>query len=63
MNDMTTTNLLSIADVMAKTTLSRGSVYTLIRSGELRGVKVGARTVVRSTDFEAWLDTLNDVQS
>ncbi len=54
------TCLYSISDIMERTTLSRGAVYNLIRERRLRAVKVGARTVVRSTDFDAFVDSLED---
>ncbi len=53
--------LYSIPDVMNKTTLSRGGVNLLIRRGQLRAVKIGKRTCVRSADFEAFVDGLTEV--
>ena len=58
-----TTNLMSISDVVERSKLSEGGVYQLIREGSLKAVKIGRRTVVKSSDFEAWVDSLDGVGS
>jgi excisionase family DNA binding protein len=54
---------MSIPDVMERSKLSEGGVYQLIRDGTLKAVKIRRRTVVRSSDFETWVDSLNEVRS
>lgn len=44
--------LLSVADVMEITGLSRNSVYTMIQNGALPSCRIGARTIkVRRDEF------------
>lgn len=43
--------LLSVDDVMATTGLGRTTIYSLFKSGELKAVKVGRRTFVRTDDL------------
>ncbi len=54
--------LLSMRDVMDRTSLSRGAVHQLIRSGRLRALKHGRRVLVRSDDLSAFVDTLERVE-
>ena len=47
--------LLTIADVARVLGISRGSVYGLMRSGELHPVRVGERARFEQTDVRAYL--------
>jgi excisionase family DNA binding protein len=44
----------SIDDAAALTSLSRRTLQNLIRLGALPAMKVGARTILRIADLEAW---------
>jgi excisionase family DNA binding protein len=48
--------LLTIADVVRVLGVSRGSVYGLMRSGELHPVRVGERARFEPTDVRAYLE-------
>jgi hypothetical protein len=50
--------LLTIEDTMAETGHSRTVLYRKFKSGELKAVKVGARTYVRGTDLMEYLAAL-----
>jgi len=43
--------------------LGRSKVYEAIKAKELRALKLGARTLVRRRDIEAWLDQLPELQT
>jgi excisionase family DNA binding protein len=47
-----------IRDVCSRTGLGRTTVYAAIKSGALKALKCGRRTLVLATDLEAWLGTL-----
>jgi excisionase family DNA binding protein len=47
--------LLTIADVARLLGISRGSVYALIRSGELVPIRVGERARFEAADVRAYL--------
>lgn len=49
---------LSIQDVQAATRLGRTKIYSMLKTGELRGVKVGKRTLVLKADLEDFLNNL-----
>lgn len=36
--------------------LSRSTLYEILRSGALKAIKLGTRTLIRRSDIEAWLD-------
>lgn len=38
--------------------ISRRSIYELLRSGQLRSVKIGARRLVRRSDLDTFLEEL-----
>ena len=40
--------------------VSRSTFYRMIRDGEIRTKKLGARTLVRAEDAKEWLDSLPD---
>jgi excisionase family DNA binding protein len=48
--------LLTIADVARLLGISRGSVYALIRSGELVPIRVGERARFEAADVRAYLE-------
>ena len=41
--------------------ISRRSLYELLRSGELRSVKIGSRRLIRNADLERFVDELDSV--
>lgn len=43
--------------------VSRTRTYELIRTGELKAVKAGRRTLIRADAAKAWLDALPSVRS
>lgn len=47
---------LTIAEVAGVLGISRGSVYTLIRSGELHPIRVGQRARFEPADVRAYLE-------
>jgi excisionase family DNA binding protein len=53
--------LLSVADFARTYGLSRGTVYKLAKSGELRLSKVLGKTVIRAEDAEAWERSLRSI--
>ena len=48
------------ADTLA---ISRSRFYELVAAGEIRVLKEGARTLVRRSELEAYLDRLEEVAS
>ncbi len=48
----------SIADVSELTTLGRTVVFEAIRTGRLKAVKAGKRTLIRDGDLRAFVDGL-----
>lgn len=51
-----------IAQVCVALGIGRTSVYALIRSGQLRAVKIGRRTIVLSEDLERYLGGLRAIE-
>ena len=51
----------SIGEFCTRYGLGRSKAYDELRSGRLRGVKVGKRTLIREDDAEAWLLSLPTV--
>ena len=49
-------DLLTIADVARLLGISRGSVYGLVRSGELCPIRVGERARFEQADIRAYLE-------
>jgi excisionase family DNA binding protein len=47
--------LLTVNDVAARLSISRDTVYRLVRSGALESVRVGERLRFRVSDLEAYL--------
>ena len=49
---------MSIEDLVAASGLGRTSIYAQIREGRLVARKCGKRTIILSSDAEAWLKNL-----
>jgi len=47
--------VLTVADVIAATGLSRGAVYDAVRRREIPSVRVGRRVLIPRHAFERWL--------
>ena len=54
--------LLTIDDVARVLGISRGSVYRLMRSGELLAIRIGERARFEPTDVRAYLERHREVQ-
>lgn len=54
---------LSIAEVCKATGIGRTSVYAAIKSGQLRAVKFAGRTLIRTEDLKAFLDSLPAIRA
>lgn len=52
----------SVRDLAAATGLSYNTIYRLLNAGELRGKKVGNRTIVTARDAQRFIDSLPDYQ-
>jgi excisionase family DNA binding protein len=50
--------LLTVKDIMELTWLSRGTVYKLISSGELKSVRIGKAVRVRANALKEWMEAL-----
>jgi excisionase family DNA binding protein len=48
----------TVAEVAHMLSLSRGSTYTLVRSGQIPALKLGGRWVIPKRRFHTWLDNL-----
>ncbi len=48
----------SIPEVCEQASIGRTRLYTEIKEGRLRVVKVGRRTLIRAEDMDAWLGSL-----
>jgi excisionase family DNA binding protein len=55
-----TVQLNSIKDVVARTRLSRSTIYQELASGRLRSVKVGARRLIVESALIDYIDGLAD---
>jgi excisionase family DNA binding protein len=47
-----------LSEVARRLTISRAAAYRLVRSGQLRGIRVGQTWRVLRADFDAYLDEL-----
>jgi excisionase family DNA binding protein len=48
----------TVAEVAHLLSLSRGSTYSLVRSGEIPALKLGGRWVIPKRRFHTWIDNL-----
>ncbi|MGG5809158.1 helix-turn-helix domain-containing protein [Falsiroseomonas sp. CW058] len=55
-------SLMDIPEVCAKTLQGRTTIFKKIKERELPAVKLGRRTMIRRSDFEAWIATLPPVK-
>jgi excisionase family DNA binding protein len=53
--------LFTVAQVCDRLNVSRRTFYNLVASGELRPVKVGSRTMLRSAELTRYLDLLETI--
>ena len=51
----------SVEEAAAIIGISRRTVYELLRTGQLRSVKIGSRRLIRHTDLERFIDELDAV--
>ena len=49
----------SVAEIVARTSLSRSSIYKAIRLRRLRSFLIGARRIIRPEDLQRWLEGLS----
>lgn len=47
----------TIREIATLVGISRASLYRVMNSGELRSMKVGRRTLVRTPDLQAWMES------
>jgi excisionase family DNA binding protein len=58
---MTESKLLDIPAVCTRLSLSRSTVYTLIKKGELQTVPVGTRRMVTSWEIDRYIQNLERI--
>jgi excisionase family DNA binding protein len=46
----------SVMEIVEGTSLSRSTVYSAIRRGALRSVRIGARRIILHADLQRWLE-------
>jgi excisionase family DNA binding protein len=54
-----TTNLLTVAEIAAQMRVSKMTVYRLIQSGALNGIRFGRSYRVRETAVQQYLQSVN----
>ncbi len=52
--------LLTVPEVLHTTGIGRTHLYTQIKSGALRVIKVGRCTRIHRADLEAWIESLRE---
>ena len=55
---MTELKLLSIQEACTRLSLSRSTVYTLIKKGELKTVNIGTRRLINSMEIDRYIQDL-----
>jgi len=53
---------LTLLDFCARYSVGRTTAYAQIRSGRLRALKVGRRTLIAVADAEAWFQSLRPIE-
>jgi excisionase family DNA binding protein len=53
----------TVTEVAELLSLSRGSAYSLVRTGEIPALKLGGRWVIPKRRFHTWLDNLPDANT
>jgi excisionase family DNA binding protein len=61
--DPNTALAFTIAETSRRTGIGRTSLFEAIRQGRLKAVKAGARTLIRTEDLRAFLDSLPDARA
>ena len=51
--------LLSVVEAAPVIGVGRSTVFSLIKSGKLRAVKIGGRTLIRPDDLRAFVDSIS----
>lgn len=55
--ELTEKILLTVDEVIEATSLGRTTIFALMKTGELRAVKVGKRTFIRPADLAAFAES------
>ena len=55
---MTELKLLSIQEACTRLSLSRSTVYDLIKKGEFKAVNIGTRRLITSTEIDRYIQNL-----
>ncbi len=61
-NPAPTAELLSIVEAATVLGVSRGTIYRLATAGTLKSVKLGGRRLVRRSDLQSFIESLEEVQ-
>jgi excisionase family DNA binding protein len=58
-NNIMTTNLLTVAEIAAQMRVSKMTVYRLVQSGALTGIRFGRSYRVSETSVQQYLESVN----
>lgn len=56
-NTTPSTRFIPLPEVTRKTTLRKTTLYQLIKTGELRPIKLGRKTVFSEAEIDAWMES------